>query len=595
MSKRSDQANIALQRAEISLSQNKLDEAIAQLKHALKQHPKDPDILEGLGIIFGKTGDYLSSQRFLSKALKVDSSRLLSRYLLACSLAELNKTDKAVQEYKRIIGTNPRFYEAHNNLGVLYRTMGNYEAALECFRNVAALNPKADKAISNLACAEKDAGNFDSAIKLFEELFEHSQSLPEAYSNYLMSLNYLDHLSQKHIASKHRAWDQHLPANLKASRFAFNRPALRKKIRLGFVSPDLHTHSVSYFLCALFEKLDRRQFEVFCYYNNNLFDEQSAEFKQISDNWHNTLNYSDAKLAEVIYADAIDILIDLAGHTGNNRLAVFFQKPAPVQISWLGYPNTTGLSQIDYRLVDNATDPDKTCDDELNTEKLIRLPGSFICFTAPKKSIPIEEPNSGSNRAFTYGSFNNLDKVSDSTLDLWSVILKGSPESKLLIKSRKLANPRARKKLLSRFEARSIGLDRLILHDYIKNKEAHLSLYNEVDLALDTTPYNGTTTTCEALYMGVPTIALAGDRHAARVGHAIMSHTCLEEYTCDDADSYVNKAISASTAQRTTEDRKRVRDIFLASIMCDAEKFTGDFSSTLTKIWSTYLQNNHAI
>src|SRR4029077_2442406 len=252
-------------------------------------------------------------------------------------------------------------------------------------------------------------------------------------------------------------------------------------------------------------------------------------------------------LAERICTDGIDVLVDLAGHTARNRLGVFTRKPAPVQVTWLGYPNTTGLDAMDYRLVDAVTDPVGEAD-ALASETLVRLEGGFLCYGAAKDAPGPAEAPSIATGTVTFGSFNNPTKLSDATLDIWARLLDRLPQARLLLKGTPFADPATRTLFLSRLGERSVSAERVELLAWQANRAAHLSLYDRIDIALDPFPYNGTTTTCEALWMGVPVVTLRGDRHAARVGASLLTRVGLEALIADDEAGYVATAAALAGA-----------------------------------------------
>ena len=272
----------------------------------------------------------------------------------------------------------------------------------------------------------------------------------------------------------------------------------------------------------LFEAHDRDQIEIYCYSSGSRTDRIADRFRALADRWVSIVGVTDDISARRIKADGIDILIDLAGHTNNNRLRLFARKPAPVQVSWLGYPNTTGLPQIDYRITDAIADPYGDAD-ELHTEKLVRLEGGFLCYRNDEYSSPVETSPQPQRRV-TLGSFNTLAKVTAQVLDTWTEILNVVPDSRLVLKARSLGNEEARTACLEQFVDRGVAPERIELFGPLPDAADHLRLYTSLDIALDPFPYNGTTTTCEALWMGVPVITLRGKRHAGRVSASILHH-----------------------------------------------------------------------
>src|SRR5262249_25869327 len=299
-------------------------------------------------------------------------------------------------------------------------------------------------------------------------------------------------------------------------------------LRIGYVSPDFRQHSVAYFLEPLLRGHDRQQVEVFCYGDVARPDSVTTHLQELADHWLVTVGTSHQALAERIRTDRIDILVDVAGHTAGNRLLVFARKPAPVQVTWLGYPNTTGLKAIDYRLVDAVTDPAGEAD-AWASESLVRLEGGFLCYgaltDAPAPTLP---PCLGTG-TITFGSFNNPAKVSAATFDAWAKLLSRLPQARLLLKGTPFADAATRALFLARLDERGVAAERVDLMGSVSSATQHLALYHRMDIALDPFPFNGTTTTCEALWMGVPVITLRGHRHAGRVGASLLTQIGLTD------------------------------------------------------------------
>jgi predicted O-linked N-acetylglucosamine transferase (SPINDLY family) len=350
----------------------------------------------------------------------------------------------------------------------------------------------------------------------------------------------------------------------------------------AFFEPLLHGH-------------DRRIVEVFCYAEVGQADLVTERMRAQSDHWCSTVGMSDADVARKIEEDSIDILVDLAGHTANNRLLVFAAKPAPLQVTWLGYPNTTGLAAIDYRLVDAITDP-KGKADGWASEALLRLKDGFLCY-APAADTPNPAPVPSARRGFvTFGSFNNPAKLSDPTLDAWAALLNRAPTSRLLLKGHHFFDDMAARSLFAaRLADRGVAPERLTLLGLQPDPAVHLALYGEIDIALDPFPYNGTTTTCEALWMGVPVVTLQGDRHASRVGASLLRGLGLGELVAADVSDYV--AIGAGLAGdsvRLADLRASLRTRMRASALCDRIAFARKIEAAYRQIWRRWCDGQTA-
>lgn len=358
-----------------------------------------------------------------------------------------------------------------------------------------------------------------------------------------------------------------------------------RALRVGFLSADLRRHSAAYFLEPLLEELGRHSIGVYCYALHARDDEVSARLRRLAQQWRGVAWLSDAEIVERIVDDRIDVLVDLMGHTERARQGVLHRRAAPVQVGYLGYPNITGVSQMDARLVDRWTDPPGA--DDAGPEMLVRLDGSFLCFRAPRDAPEplLDDPA----RPFTFGSFNAAAKLNGRVLAVWAEILKAAPRSRLLLKARSFEDPALARELPSRLAALGVAPERIEIAPPAAGTREHLAMYARVDVALDTFPYNGTTTTCEALWQGVPVVTLAGDRHAARVGVSLLTSAGLPGWIADDARGYVELAVRGSASgPRTEEARRQLRAQVASSALCDAGAMARRFSAAIRERWSVW-------
>ncbi|MGI9342155.1 MAG: hypothetical protein ACR2QV_04855 [Gammaproteobacteria bacterium] len=357
------------------------------------------------------------------------------------------------------------------------------------------------------------------------------------------------------------------------------------------MSPDFTSHSVSHFTRKLIAVHDRSRVEVCCYFAKAKRDEITDEIEARADRWRVIVGMTDDEVVAQIRDDRIDILIDLAGHTAQNRLLVFARRAAPVQVSWLGYPNTTGLSAMDYRVTDAIADP-PGADDRWYSERLVRLPDGFLCYQSDQPEPAVAAAPCVERGHVTFGSFNNLPKLTADVVQTWSRILKAIPGSRLLLKSSALADERARSRIIDEFGAQGIPAARLELLGLIPGRQQHLAAYAGIDVALDTYPYNGTTTTCEALWMGVPVVALRGNRHSGRVGASILHHAGLPELVADTEDDYVEIAISlARDPQRIVGMRERLRPMMRDSCLMDTPRFARSLETAYRDVWAAWCED----
>ncbi len=364
------------------------------------------------------------------------------------------------------------------------------------------------------------------------------------------------------------------------------------------MSPNLFRHSVAHFLLPVLRAHDRQHVEVFCYSNSIIVDDTTRALQAASEQWRTILGASDEEVAAQIRADSIDILVDLAGHTGDGRLLTFARRPAPIQVAWLGYPQTTGLSAMDYRLSDAVVEPPGEADG-LSAETIVRLPRGFHCFGRPGESGPGDDCDGDAlevgplpalaNGFVTFGSFNTVQKMPPSLVAMWAQVLHRVPGSRLLLKS--LPDAVIADRYQDLFAGQGIDPERIEFLHWTPSRPEHLRLYNRMDVALDTFPYHGTTTTCEALWMGVPVLSLCGDAHVSRVGASLLTQVSLAEWIADDADSYVEKAARhAADLSGLARLRARLRGTMRGSALCDAPRFTRDLEAAYRTMWRAWCQ-----
>jgi predicted O-linked N-acetylglucosamine transferase (SPINDLY family) len=391
---------------------------------------------------------------------------------------------------------------------------------------------------------------------------------------------YLPEIDAKAVFEEHRKWGLETAKKIPAS-FKFKPRDRAAKLRVGFVSADLCHHPVAHFIEPLFRHYDRSKFEFFAYADHRKADEFSGRLSKMVDRWSETCSLDDKVLAKQIHCDRVDILFELSGHTAYNRLGVFAMKPAPVQASYLGYPGTTGLPAIDFRITDVFTDP-VGMTEKFHTERLVRLPHCAWCYEPDHIAPAPGAPPFQRKGHVTFGCFNNMAKLNDGLFEMWAEILKGAPGSHLRLKARTLADEGVKKDLREFFSGRGIEGDRLELFAHTQKIAEHLSHYNEVDIALDSFPYHGTTTTCEAMWMGVPVVSRAGETHVSRVGVSLLNAVGLQEFVGDSRAAYIDKAVGlAADSARLIALRPTMRERMAGSLLMDGESFSNDFAAAL--------------
>lgn len=532
---------------------NELDEALACLDQAITLNPRNFDAYKNLGLAQLAKGmldqAIVSSQKAL--ALKPDHPDALLD--LGNAYAGQDLLSQAQRCYERILQLDPRHASAHGNLANVLAYTGETEAAQSHYREAVAANP----------------------------------GFAGMHSNLLLCLHYPASYDPVAVFQQHLAWAARHAGNVSRQHHAASDWDPDRKLRIGYVTPDMRGHSVAYFFEPLLAHHDRNRFEIFCYLELTAADDVAQRLRRMAGTVRNTSGQSDDGVAAMIREDRIDILIDLAGHTDHNRLPVFARKPAPIQITYLGYPDTTGMQAMDYRLTDGWADPPGTTE-QLHTEKLIRIKDGFLCFAPPAESPPVMSSPFEVHGHVTFGSFNVLTKITPQMLDVWARILTSVPTARLLIKNRQLTDPALQERLYPRFEQHGVGRERIEMLGRT-SKEGHMASYGKVDIALDTYPYHGTTTTCDALWMGIPVITLAGKTHLSRVGVSLLTRLGLGELIAMSEQEYLELAVRlANSPEKLGQLRRNLRDRVQASGLVDGASFTRKMEAIYRMIWQTW-------
>jgi protein O-GlcNAc transferase len=565
--------------------QGKRAEGIAAYRQAILLKPGYAEAYCNLGLALEDQGEHDKAIAAYRQAVSIKSDMAEAQYNLGIALKEQGKLDEATAAYRQAIRIQPDLAEAHSNFGVTLKEQGKLEEAVTAYRQAIRAKPDYAEAYSNLGIALNEQGKLDEAIVAYRQAIRIKPGYAAAHSNLLFSLNYHDKWTADSLFAAHQEWDERYGRQTsRPTAYANDREAGRR-LKIGYVSPDFRMHSVAYFVEPLLKEHDRQAIEVFCYAEVKRQDAVAADLQRLADHWLVTVGMSDDELAERIQADGIDILVDLAGHTANNRLCVVARKPAPVQVTWLGYPNTTGLKTIDYRLVDAVTDPVGEAD-AWASETLVRLEGGFLCYGALKDAPEPTVPPCLKTGTVTFGSFNNPAKLSAATLDAWATLLSRLPQARLLLKGKPFADPATRTLFQARLGERGVAAERVELVDWLPGAAAHLSLYHRVDIALDPFPYNGTTTTCEALWMGVPVVTLRGERHAGRVGASLLAQIALTDLIANSVKDYVEISVAlACNPERLDELHRSLRPRMVASPLCDGAAFARKIEGAFGAMW----------
>lgn len=544
------------------------DDAIEAFRQATVLEPDLQTAHANLGIVLSENGDRAAAVAPLEIAIRLDPRDSEAKLALGAILRDLRRTEEAVSILRDTVALAPDSAEAHSNLGTALADGDQIGPAIAAYTRAIELRPTLAAAHYNLGKAMVNQGRISEGIAAYERALVIDPKNRDIVSNLLFALNYDDGLGAEAVFRRHKE----LSATFGTPREVSKVASRKRPLRVGYLSPDLRDHSVPYFLLALIEAHDRARVQVTCYHAADNNDAITARIRAASDRWRDVSGATTRALRDQIRTDGIDILVDLAGHTGRNRLDVFASRAAPIQVSWLGYPNTSGLSAMDARLTDSVADPPGQTD-ALHTERLIRLPESFLCYR-PDEAPPVAPLPALANGFMTFGSFNNLPKIGAATIAAWSAVLRAVPNARLLLKSRHLADQETKQRYIDSFERAGISKDRIDARAAVPNRRDHLALYGEIDIALDPFPYNGTTTTCEALWMGVPVVTLRGDRHAARVGASLLTTIGKTEWIGDSVGAFVEIArCLADNPKELARERGRLRDHLRRSPLRDETGF----------------------
>ena len=525
--------------------------AISLYKELLSCDPYQEGVLSEIGEASYFVNNLDDAEVYLEHASIEKASNLRTLLLLANTKLRLGKINNAIQLFEKLLNKDKNHIDALNNL----------------------------------AQALQRQGDLDKAIRMFEQLLILKPDFRDARSNYLLALNYFHNICREDVFLKHCQWsDWHANAIHKISTHK-NIPDPDRRLRIGYVSGDFRLHSVSYFIEPILKYHNRDSFEVFCYYNSSMKDQVTKSLESVGDYWREIFSLPDEEVSSLIQQDKIDLLVDLSGHTDGNRLLVFARKPAPVQITYLGYPNTTGLKAVDYRITDWFTEPEGLSE-PLNCEKLLRLPEVFCCYR-PDKEVETQPSSINLSGAVTYGCFNNLAKIGPRVIEVWASILKAVPHSRLLLESNGLEESEQRQALTHKFV--SYGLPENCIELLPRRENQKYVLYNQLSIALDPFPCTGGTTSLDALWMGVPIVTLAGNTFVSRMGVSFLSNLELTELIAESVEDYMTIAINLGRDPNyLSRIRLGLRELLMRSPVMKAQGFVNNLEAAYRSVWQQW-------
>jgi predicted O-linked N-acetylglucosamine transferase (SPINDLY family) len=593
----------------------RIDEAVERLRTAVELEPAITAHAVNLGIALCRRRSYAEAADVLRGALEQEPTAADAAFNLGNAQSGLGLPRAAAYSYRRAVALRPHYVDALINLGNMQRELGEPEAAAAAYDAALALAPQSLVALNNLGCllrsmgrldeAEdalrqalrvdpghaalhdnlgsvlKDVGELDAAIEHFRQSVALNPDSAATHSNLVYALNFQSPRAEPILAESLR-WARRFAAQTAAAPRHTPEHSAERRLRVGYVSPDFREHCQSLFTIPVLSQHDHAAVEVYCYSSVQRPDERTRRIAALADTWREVRSLDDAALADLIRADRIDILVDLTMHMSRNRLATFARRPAPIQVTWLAYPGTTGLAAMDYRISDPRLDP--TGYDAHYTERTIRL-DSFWCYDPLTLSPPVNVLPALARGHITFGCLNNPCKLTPETLILWGGVLRALPDARL-----KLLAPtgRHRSRLSERLAAVGLALERVDFVPY-RARAAYLSSYHDIDLGLDTLPYNGHTTSLDSLWMGVPTITRVGDTSVGRGGLSQLFHLGLTELAAATDSGFIDTAVAlARDLPRLTELRAELRSRLTASALMDAPRFARQLESVYRSLWRGY-------
>ncbi|MBX3380137.1 MAG: tetratricopeptide repeat protein [Phycisphaeraceae bacterium] len=586
---------VKFQQAMQLLHAGKYDAAIERLQALQRLDPKDTTVCNALGKAFAETGRYEQSVYYVERCLALNPGDRVAAGNLIHMLGLAGKKKEAAAKgdelFKRF-SSDPHFVlvlaSTHAGLSHYSRAHQLLTDFMKIYGPVPAMVRYGGSILLNLGLLREAEAAFRESIRM-------APDEPTSIGLLAATLNYVPWADRAENFELHRMFGRsaesgHAPVNPLS--FA-NDPDPDRPIRVAVISPDFREHPVARFVEAIMRFRDKRSVHLTGIFMYPTDDDVTVELRALCDGWRTIRTSKPGVISEVVREEKPDVLVEFSGLTANSPLFSMSPRLAPVQVSAIGYPHTTGMSVIDYRIVDSLTDPPGEAD-RYATETLVRIDPCFLCYT-PRNLPPIGTSPAQKNGFVTFGTFNKITKYTDEAFALWSRILDGVPRSKLLIKTAALDGEDVREIMLGRLERAGIPRDRVELAGLQDRAQDHLRMYDRIDIALDTYPYNGTTTTCEALAMGVPVVALEGCVHAGRVGVSLLHAAGMTELLAQTPEEYVERAVGlASKVIAGGAAREQIRKQMLESSLCDGAAYAGRWCGAIRECWRTWCARKRA-
>jgi predicted O-linked N-acetylglucosamine transferase (SPINDLY family) len=564
-------------------------------RQVLALEPDHADALHLLGIIAHQGGKHEIAIEYIGRAISRHGTNATFHNNLGDAYRALGRFSEAIASYRRALQLEPNFSGFHYNLGLTFKDTWQLPEAIACYERVLQLEPNHVMAHNNLGNALQAQGQVGEAIACFRRALELKPDYRMAHSNLVYALHFCPDYDARTIYEEHQRWNQaHAEPLARFIEPHANDPTPERRLRIGYVSPDWREHPIGRFMLPLLEAHDHESFEIICYSGVRFPDTITHRCRAHADGWRDVPALSDEHLADLIREDQIDILVDLTMHMAGSRLLVFARKPAPVQVTYLAYCGTTGLSTMDYRLTDPYLDPpgpvagDRVTGaarERIYSEQSIWLPETYWCYRPVIPSPPVTPVPARQDGRVTFGCLNSFTKVSEAALAAWSRLLEALPRARLLLHA-PAGNPRAR--VLDFLARHNISPERLDFVGLVPAAD-YFRLYERMDVALDPFPYGGGTTTCDALWMGVPVVSLAGQTGVGRGGLSLLSNVGLPELVARDAEQYIRISLElAGDPARLNQLRATLRERMEKSPLMNAARFARNIEASYRKMWTDW-------
>ena len=565
--------------ATILYNLKEFNQAIEIYKLALNLNPNFYQAQYNLAKLYCDLKNYEKANIELQKCLNLEPNSIEVLLLLGNLNLKFKKYQLAEKNYLSILDKNPKDFRGYYSLGNLFKKKQQFEEAIKYYNKAIYINSKDFASHNNLANIYQELGQYRLAVNNYKKAIKINPKLLSTYSNYIYSLNFFEHFNYNEFLEVIKKFKKNIP-KLKFNQ-NIKKNNLNKKINIGFLSGDFGIHPVSFFLIDLIDKINKKKFNLFAYSNSERNDSMTNELKKKFSSWIQVNNMNDETLIKIIKKDNIDILFDLSGHTGHNRLSIFVNRAAPIQITWLGYNASTGLSEIDYIIVDPHVILDK--EKKLFSEKLLFMPETFQNIKI-KENVKILDKNEN-KKDVIFGCFNRFSKINDEVINIWSKILEKNKSAKIFLKSKEFSDIYFKKKIIQKFKHYKINEEQIILDGKEYSREEFMNLYNKIDIMLDTFPYSGITTSIEGIWMGVPLLTLVGKRYYSRIGYSINNNLKLNDWNVFNKNDYVRTALSkAGNYKDLIKLKASLRDRIEASPIFDSDSFAKNFEDLLLKI-----------